>query len=265
VAAAAQQVRIHPRHGSAVPRLEGVVGRERDLQPPTPPVSAACSVTWLDLPVAPRTSLGRCAGRPDPDRPRTVAASESLEDARIIGHASDRHGPSVSRLTTIVYTDGPAVSETHDRRRPDRRDDPAFGPGLRRVHRIRRLVVPSPSLRLRPHRLLRLLAVSTMHHAADARHRYIRSFEPDEDWFWDYVDEAAGGVPISPPEHHPLDQPTPGPASHPIGSATSTDPVRAARPTSRPNGSRRFAGVRGIVAVATTSPTRPGLMRVRDR
>ena len=29
-----------------------------------------------------------------------------------------------------------------------------------------------------------------MHHAADAHHRYIRSFEPGEDWFWSWADEA---------------------------------------------------------------------------
>jgi ubiquitin-hydrolase Zn-finger-containing protein len=52
-----------------------------------------------------------------------------------------------------------------------------------------------------------------MHHALGAGHRVIHSFEPDEDWFWDYVAEAAfGGPALAPPAHHPLDQPTPGPA-----------------------------------------------------
>ena len=52
-----------------------------------------------------------------------------------------------------------------------------------------------------------------MHHAADVGHRYIQSFEPDEDWFWDFVSEQAGDGPeLAPPVHHPLDQPTPGPA-----------------------------------------------------
>jgi len=41
----------------------------------------------------------------------------------------------------------------------------------------------------------------------------IRSFEPDEDWFWDYRTERFyEGPSLAPPEHHPLDQPTPGPA-----------------------------------------------------
>jgi hypothetical protein len=52
-----------------------------------------------------------------------------------------------------------------------------------------------------------------MRHALDTGHRVVRSFEPDEDWFWDYVAERyAHGPALTPPEHHPLDQTTPGPA-----------------------------------------------------
>jgi hypothetical protein len=42
----------------------------------------------------------------------------------------------------------------------------------------------------------------------------IRSFEPGEEWFYSYqTDEMYGGGPeLTPPEHHPLDQPVPGPA-----------------------------------------------------
>lgn len=44
-------------------------------------------------------------------------------------------------------------------------------------------------------------------------HSVIRTFEPGEDWFWNYTkDEAFEGPPLAPPEHHPLDQPVPGPA-----------------------------------------------------
>ncbi len=44
-------------------------------------------------------------------------------------------------------------------------------------------------------------------------HRFIRSFEPGEHWFWDFADdEAATGIPLPPPEHHPVDQTAPGPA-----------------------------------------------------
>jgi len=41
----------------------------------------------------------------------------------------------------------------------------------------------------------------------------IRSFEPGESWFYDYRDEQMyDGPRLASPEHHPLDQPTPGPA-----------------------------------------------------
>ncbi|MEX0625233.1 MAG: UBP-type zinc finger domain-containing protein [Chloroflexota bacterium] len=50
-------------------------------------------------------------------------------------------------------------------------------------------------------------------HAAAENHPIIRSFEPGEDWFYDYVeDEYAEGPELAPPDHHPLSQPTPGPA-----------------------------------------------------
>ena len=38
------------------------------------------------------------------------------------------------------------------------------------------------------------------------------TFEPDEEWFWDVVaDDFVDVVPLTPPLHHPLDQPVPGP------------------------------------------------------
>ncbi len=41
----------------------------------------------------------------------------------------------------------------------------------------------------------------------------IRSFEPGEDWFYDYVtDSYVDGPPLASPQEHPVDQPTPGPA-----------------------------------------------------
>jgi Zn-finger in ubiquitin-hydrolases and other protein len=44
-------------------------------------------------------------------------------------------------------------------------------------------------------------------------HRYIRTFEPDENWFWDYVGEQyMHGPALAPPESHPRSQPAPGPA-----------------------------------------------------
>jgi Zn-finger in ubiquitin-hydrolases and other protein len=51
------------------------------------------------------------------------------------------------------------------------------------------------------------------HHAASEGHPVVRSFEPGEDWFYDYAsDEAVEGPQLAPPQHHPLDQPAPGPA-----------------------------------------------------
>ena len=50
-------------------------------------------------------------------------------------------------------------------------------------------------------------------HAHATGHPIIRSFEPGEDWFWSYRDEQFyDGPPLAAPEHHPLEQPTPGPA-----------------------------------------------------
>jgi hypothetical protein len=44
-------------------------------------------------------------------------------------------------------------------------------------------------------------------------HRYIQSFEPEEDWFWDFETENFyAGPELAPPDHHPVDQPVPGPA-----------------------------------------------------
>ena len=41
----------------------------------------------------------------------------------------------------------------------------------------------------------------------------VRSFEPGEDWFWDYGQEQGFlGPQLAEPLHHPVDQPTPGPA-----------------------------------------------------
>ncbi len=43
-------------------------------------------------------------------------------------------------------------------------------------------------------------------------HRYMQSFEPGEDWFWDFVGkELVDGPPLAPPTSRPLDQPSPGP------------------------------------------------------
>lgn len=51
------------------------------------------------------------------------------------------------------------------------------------------------------------------HHAAEAGHPVVRTFEPDEEWFYNFTtDEGFLGPVLAPPLHHPLDQPVPGPA-----------------------------------------------------
>jgi hypothetical protein len=49
-------------------------------------------------------------------------------------------------------------------------------------------------------------------HAKTSGHPVIASFEPGEDWFYDYEngEEVAGAV-LAPPRWHPLKQPVPGP------------------------------------------------------
>jgi hypothetical protein len=50
-------------------------------------------------------------------------------------------------------------------------------------------------------------------HAAATGHPLVRSFEPGESWFWSYPEEQFyDGPELTPPEHHPADQPVPGPA-----------------------------------------------------
>jgi Zn-finger in ubiquitin-hydrolases and other protein len=44
-------------------------------------------------------------------------------------------------------------------------------------------------------------------------HPIVQSFEPGEDWFWNYqTEEAFTGPRLAPPTQHPTDQPVPGPA-----------------------------------------------------
>jgi hypothetical protein len=50
------------------------------------------------------------------------------------------------------------------------------------------------------------------HHAHDTGHPVIASYEPGEDWFYDYRnDEFLEGPPLAPPTHHPPEQTVPGP------------------------------------------------------
>jgi Zn-finger in ubiquitin-hydrolases and other protein len=50
-------------------------------------------------------------------------------------------------------------------------------------------------------------------HAAATGHPFVQSFEPGEEWFWNYAtEEYYEGPVLAPPKHHPRSQPVPGPA-----------------------------------------------------
>ncbi len=50
-------------------------------------------------------------------------------------------------------------------------------------------------------------------HAHRSGHPIICSFEPGEEWFYDYrSNEVIAGPLLAPPRYHPVDQPVPGPA-----------------------------------------------------
>lgn len=50
-------------------------------------------------------------------------------------------------------------------------------------------------------------------HAGASGHPVIQSFEPGEDWFYDYPTERVlEGPELAPPDSHPTSQPAPGPA-----------------------------------------------------
>ena len=53
---------------------------------------------------------------------------------------------------------------------------------------------------------------ATAHYRATG-HPYIQSFEPGEDWYWDYERSDFGeGPALCEPRHHPENQTVPGPA-----------------------------------------------------
>lgn len=50
-------------------------------------------------------------------------------------------------------------------------------------------------------------------HAKATGHPFVTSFEPGEDWYWNYrTDDYYDGPQLAPPTAHPANQPTPGPA-----------------------------------------------------
>jgi hypothetical protein len=49
-------------------------------------------------------------------------------------------------------------------------------------------------------------------HWRSTGHPMVQSYEPDEDWFWNFETEAMSPGPrLAPPEHHPANQGVPGP------------------------------------------------------
>lgn len=59
--------------------------------------------------------------------------------------------------------------------------------------------------------------------AAQPGHTLVRSYEPGEEWFYDFAtDETYGGGPdLAPPLHRPEDQPVPGPGGRVPANWTS--------------------------------------------
>jgi hypothetical protein len=50
------------------------------------------------------------------------------------------------------------------------------------------------------------------HHSQESGHAVIQSFEPGEDWFYDFrTDAFSVGPELVAPRSHPVDQPVPGP------------------------------------------------------
>ncbi len=49
-------------------------------------------------------------------------------------------------------------------------------------------------------------------HAETSHHPLVQSFEPGEEWFWDYTTkDYYDGPALAAPTHHPSNQPVPGP------------------------------------------------------
>jgi hypothetical protein len=57
------------------------------------------------------------------------------------------------------------------------------------------------------------LGKHTTAHAEETGHPVMQSYEPGEDWFFDYrTQDSVAGPELAAPTSHPADQPTPGPA-----------------------------------------------------
>ena len=52
-------------------------------------------------------------------------------------------------------------------------------------------------------------------HAREEGHPWVRSYEPGEDWYYNFESgQMYEGPPLAPPLHHPLDQPVPVQVAH---------------------------------------------------
>ncbi len=52
-------------------------------------------------------------------------------------------------------------------------------------------------------------------HFRETGHAVIQSYEPGEDWFWNFeTNQALNGPVLAPPHSHPADQTVPGPAAN---------------------------------------------------
>ncbi|MBJ8348622.1 UBP-type zinc finger domain-containing protein [Antrihabitans sp. YC2-6] len=50
-------------------------------------------------------------------------------------------------------------------------------------------------------------------HARESGHPFIQSYEPGEDWYWNYeTEQMYDGPVLTAPVHHPVEQTAPGPA-----------------------------------------------------
>jgi len=72
---------------------------------------------------------------------------------------------------------------------------------------------PAPVRGVWSHRVLRRFADAARVRAlADCGHPIIQSFEPGEDWFWDFESaDYYDGPELAPPNSRPADQTVPGP------------------------------------------------------
>ena len=114
----------------------------------------------------------------------------------------------------------------------------ARGPGLRRVPRLRWMVVPPAPLRACGHIGCCDASPSqhASHHASDSRHPSIQSYEPGEEWFWDYAAERRSRDRPSPR------QPSPARPAHSRTGRTRAAELAAIAALTRPRARADLTG-----------------------